>query len=147
VFADDRLQAQGTHPFDQPPFQGANILVVNANFGCGSSREHAPQALMRWGIQALVGESFAEIFFGNCVSLGIPCLTAPVAAIAELQTTLEANPEIPMTVDLNALTLSAGDQVIPISLGAGVRDACGQLVAQQEQVQVVATRLPYLAWA
>ncbi len=85
AFADDRSERSGDHPFDRPHHQGASILVVNRNFGCGSSREHAPQALMRWGIRAVIGESFAEIFFGNCLALGIPCLTASHPDVAALQ--------------------------------------------------------------
>ncbi len=155
VFADDRLQAQGQHPFDQPQFQGATILVVNANFGCGSSREHAPQALMRWGIQAIVGESFAEIFFGNCVSLGIPCVTASPVDIASLQTDIEHHPGQPLRLSLDTLTLSRDAKSVAVALADGVRemfrsgqwDACGQLVAQHDQIRATAASLPYLAWA
>ena len=75
AFEDARKQ-NPEHPFNSPAYQGASVLVVGQNFGCGSSREHAPQALMRWGIRAIVGGSFGEIFFGNCVMLGIPCLVA-----------------------------------------------------------------------
>ena len=92
VFADDRAALEGRHPFDQPQYQGATILVVNRNFGCGSSREHAPQAIARWGIKAVLGESFAEIFFGNCVAIGIPCLTATAEVVGQVQAALEADP-------------------------------------------------------
>lgn len=155
VFADDRLQAQGQHPFDQPQFQGANILVTNANFGCGSSREHAPQALLKWGIQAVVGESFAEIFLGNCVSLGVPCVTATAAAINQLQTAIETDPNLALALDLDQMLVTFGQSQISLVMGEGIRqmfrsgqwDACGQLVAQGAQIRTVAANLPYLAWA
>ncbi len=154
VFEDDRSQLNGAHPFDLPQFQGANILVVNSNFGCGSSREHAPQALAKWGIQAIVGESYSEIFFGNCVAMGIPCLTADSATTTRLQEILNSNSKTPITIDLAALQVCCGDFVAPLSIGEGSRqqlingtwDACGQLVANAVQTQVTATKLPYVAW-
>ena len=85
VFADDRRNLDGTHPFDIEKNQGASILIVNSNFGCGSSREHAPQALLRWGIRAIIGESFAEIFYGNCVAIGLPCFTLSKDVIKSIQ--------------------------------------------------------------
>ncbi len=85
VFADDRGNLNGSHPFDLEENQGASILIVNSNFGCGSSREHAPQALLRWGIRAIIGESFAEIFYGNCIAIGIPCFTLSKELIKNMQ--------------------------------------------------------------
>ena len=85
VFADDRNNLNGNHPFDLERNQGSSILVVNSNFGCGSSREHAPQALLRWGIRAIIGESFAEIFYGNCIAIGIPCFTLSKELIKNMQ--------------------------------------------------------------
>ena len=117
VFADDRKELNGDHPFDQSQFQGASILVVNGNFGCGSSREHAPQALMRWGIRAVVGVSFAEIFFGNCLALGIPCVTAVPDEIQAIQATIQADPSLSWTLDLNAMQLSTS----AASWGIGAR--------------------------
>lgn len=155
VFADDRTQLNGQHSFDQPQYQGARLLVVNRNFGCGSSREHAPQAIAKWGIQALVGESFAEIFFGNCVAMGIPCVTAAPQDIQTLQTWIEANPEMPITLDLNAMRVTFGDQAIAVAMGEGARrmfvdgtwDACGQLVAQADPIRQTAEKLPYIGWS
>jgi 3-isopropylmalate/(R)-2-methylmalate dehydratase small subunit len=154
VFADDRQQLQGKHPFDLPEFQGANILVVNSNFGCGSSREHAPQALAKWGIQAIVGESFSEIFFGNCVAMGIPCLTADSATTTRLQEILTSQPKTSITVDVAALKVQCGDFTALLSIGTGSRqqltngtwDACGQLVANAPQTKAIVAKLPYLAW-
>ncbi len=155
VFADDRAQAPGQHPFDQPQYQGAKILVVNGNFGCGSSREHAPQAIAKWGIQAIVGESFAEIFFGNCVALGVPCVTATPADAKRLQEAIAANPQAEVKVDLEAMQVQCGDLSIPVTMGNGPRqmftsgtwDACGQLVAQASQIQATAAKLPYVGWS
>ena len=154
VFEDDRAQLQGNHPFDLAQFQGAKILVVNSNFGCGSSREHAPQALAKWGIQAIVGESYSEIFFGNCVAMGIPCLTADSAITTRLQEILKSDAKSPITIDLVALQVQCGDFTAPLSIGEGSRqqlingtwDACGQLVANAAQTKATAAKLPYVAW-
>ena len=155
VFADDRAQSNGQHSFDQPQYQGAKVLVVNDNFGCGSSREHAPQAIAKWGIGAIVGESFAEIFFGNCVVMGIPCVTADSATTKHLQEMVTADPQVEITVDLEAMQVQCGDFSAPISMNEGSRmmltagawDACGQLVAQGDQTRATAANLPYLSWS
>ena len=155
VFADDRAQLKGEHTFDQPQYQGAQLLVVNRNFGCGSSREHAPQSIHRWGVNALIGESFAEIFFGNCVAMGVPCVTADPTVVAQLQEAIAVNPQMTISLDLNRMTVHWDNQSAPISLGEGPRqmflsgtwDACGQLVAQANQIQQTATQLPYINWS
>lgn len=154
VFSDDRTAALGQHPFDLPQFQGASVLVVNANFGCGSSREHAPQALSKWGIEAIIGESFAEIFLGNCVSLGLPCVTAKPEAVKQLQAIVAADPQVSVVVDLPNLQVQAGDFSAPVEMPAGLRqmflagtwDACGQLLAQTQAIRQTASQLPYMAW-
>jgi 3-isopropylmalate/(R)-2-methylmalate dehydratase small subunit len=154
VFADDRLALGGSHPFDHPQYQEATILVVNRNFGCGSSREHAPQAIARWGIKALLGESYAEIFFGNCVAIGIPCLTATSAVVNQVQAQLEADPRIPVTLDLVTQTVTVGGNTEAVVMAEGVRqaflagtwDACGQLVANADAIRATAARLPYVTW-
>ncbi|MDJ0659461.1 MAG: 3-isopropylmalate dehydratase small subunit [Crocosphaera sp.] len=154
VFADDRAQLNGEHPFDQPQYQSANILVVNGNFGCGSSREHAPQAIIRWGINAIIGESFAEIFFGNCIANGVPCVTASAETVKTLQSKLQSNPQAQITLDLAAKQVKCDDWVADISMGEGSRqmllegtwDSCGQLIQNPEQIKQTAQTLPYLAW-
>lgn len=155
AFEDDRQQLNGAHAFDQPQYQGAEILVVNRNFGCGSSREHAPQAIAKWGIRALVGESFAEIFFGNCVAMGIPCVTASTDDVKALQAAIAANPQAIVNLNLETMQATCGDVTIPVQMGDGPRqmflggtwDACGQLVAQAEQIKATAVRLPYVSWS
>ena len=154
VFVDDRQQLP-EHPFNLMQYQAATLLVVNRNFGCGSSREHAPQAIARWGIKALIGESFAEIFLGNCVAMGIPCVTAESKDVSALQAAIANNPNERLTLDLEAMTVQTGEFSCPIQMGAGSRqmflkgtwDACGQLVAQAEAIEKTASELPYVNWA
>ena len=127
AFEDDRLQVGrtgGKHPFDEATYAGSTILVSNRNFGCGSSREHAPQALMRWGkgIQAVVAESFAEIFFGNCVVLGIPCLCATTADVNTLIAAVKANPKLEVTVDVAKQQVRFGDRSISATIPDGPRE-------------------------
>ena len=156
AFADDRAELAndpaGPHPFDRPEHQGAAILLVNRNFGCGSSREHAPQALMRWGIRAVVGESFAEIFYGNCLALGIPCLTAGHEQMLAIQAAAAADPTAVFSLDVAAPALSGAGQSWPLELAAGPRqmlstgqwDATSQLLANGAGLEATASRLPYL---
>ena len=150
VFEDDRTG--GGHAFDAPEYQGARVLLVNRNFGCGSSREHAPQAIQRWGIAAIVGEGYSEIFFGNSVQLGLPCLTVDGAAIERLQARAEQSPETTFTVDLASMTVTAGDVTVGATMPAAARDALvtglwdgtGLLLADFDQVRAAADRLPYV---
>jgi 3-isopropylmalate/(R)-2-methylmalate dehydratase small subunit len=157
AFRDERVDAEGRskgHVMDDPRFQakGPRVAVVNKNFGCGSSREHAPQALLRWGVKALVGESFADIFFGNCVALGVPCVTAGEADVARLLAAVEADPAQDLVVDLTAQTATYGDLVVPVALPAGIRnqflagtwDATRVLLEATPQIRATAARLPYV---
>ena len=141
-----------THPFDDEQYRDASILVVNANFGCGSSREHAPQALMRWGIDAIVGESFAEIFAGNCLALGIPTLTAVSQEIRQLQDHVEEYPDTEITVDVADKTVTYGDRVVEATvedaqrtaLVEGVWDTTALLQSNRKTVYETARSLPYV---
>lgn len=157
AFEDDRIQDKSNglvHPFDQERFQGAKVLVVNQNFGCGSSREHAPQAIYRWGVQAIVGVSYSEIFYGNTVAIGMPCVHVSMEDSQELQTLIEADPSVEVTVDLEAQEVRAAGKVFKASLPAGARgqflegtwDAMAELVSGIESVKQTASSLPYLAW-
>ena len=151
AFEDDR--AAGGHPFDDPRFAGASVLVANANFGCGSSREHAPQALMRWGIEAFVAVSFAEIFFGNCAAMGLPCLRASEEDVARLMRSVEEDPALVVEIDVEAGRARFGGRTVAAAIPAGPReqlvtgtwDALGQLLGAGEEIGRTARRLPYLS--
>ncbi|MGY6529294.1 MAG: 3-isopropylmalate dehydratase small subunit [Cyanobacterium sp.] len=153
AFADDRASNRD-HPFNLPQYQNAKILVVNANFGCGSSREHAPQAIARWGIDAIVGESFAEIFLGNCLTMGVPCVTTSSANIKSIQNLLKENPDVNMTLDLEDMHVKCGRYSSSVKMDSGARsmlvsgkwDTCGLLTKNISQIQETATKLPYVAW-
>ena len=152
LFEDDRA-TNPAHPFNDDRYKGATILVVNSNFGCGSSREHAPQGLARYGIQAIVGESFSEIFLGNSAVLGIPCFVAERVAIESLQGDLEKAPDLLVEANVDTGVVSAGTLGIQASLPAGLRDAfltdqwnpTAMLLTDFEQVGCVASRLPYIS--
>jgi 3-isopropylmalate/(R)-2-methylmalate dehydratase small subunit len=156
AFEDDRKQLAErgiVHPFSNPRYAGARILLVNGNFGCGSSREHAPQALQRWGIRAVVGESFSEIFFGNSVALGMPCLTVTAADAEALLSAVETDPQADLTVSVGAGTVEVNGKKYPANIPDGARqaftagtwDATGQLLDDFEQVRNVAKNLPYVS--
>ena len=156
VFEDDRVEARAqgkVHPFDEPRHEGAAILLAGANFGCGSSREHAPQAIKRWGIHAVVAESFAEIFFGNSLMIGLACATLPAADLQKLMTLADANPDLEFHLDIRERTLKAGDLVLPVTMTDAVRgallsgdwDATSLLLDRYEDVESTAARLPYIS--
>jgi 3-isopropylmalate/(R)-2-methylmalate dehydratase small subunit len=151
VFEDDRKTTK--HPFDDSRYRGASVLVVNSNFGCGSSREHAPQGLQRWGINAVVGESFAEIFFGNSLMIGLPCVTASPADVRKLQDLIERRPDTEVRIDLEKGALDADDLHVQVSIPPNVRDALvtgawdttGLLLDRYEEVDAASKRLPYVS--
>ena len=151
AFEDDRKQ-DAKHPFDDARFQGGSVLVGGRNFGCGSSREHAPQALIRWGIKAIIAESFAEIFFGNCTGLGVPCVNAARGDLDKLAAAITADPKLSVTVDLAVKQVRAGSLSFPItmlesargSLTTGNWDFLGQLLEGADAVKQTAATLPYV---
>ncbi|MBA3684749.1 MAG: 3-isopropylmalate dehydratase small subunit [Planctomycetes bacterium] len=157
AFADDRKQltaAGKTHTFDDARFVGGEVLVVGGNFGCGSSREHAPQALQKWGIKAVVGVSFSEIFFGNTVAMGMPCVRLPQADIEAVQAAIEADPRIQVTVDIEHLEVRwNGGKKAGATMPEGARkqfltgqwDATGELIEGIGQVRITSAKLPYVA--
>ena len=151
AFEDDRKQ-DPTHPFNKAVYRSGSVLVAGRNFGCGSSREHAPQSLMRWGIQAIVAESYAEIFFGNCTSLGVPAVCAARPDLEQMAAAIIADPTTSVQVDLLAKTVTVGTKTYPItmpksaheSLTTGQWDFLGQLLDAQPAIRETAAKLPYL---
>ena len=156
AFADDikGLAAKGeTHPFADTRFANAAILVANQNFGCGSSREHAPQSLKRWGIRAIIAESYSDIFYGNCVSLAVPCFTADHETCAKLQDVIESNPDGELTLDIAAATATGPCATVALQIQPGAQgqfldgswDARAGLLENLEAAKKVATKLPYVS--
>ncbi len=152
AFKDDREQAKGDHALDQPHYADASLLIVEKNFGCGSSREHAPQALRRWGFHAFVGASFAEIFAGNCTALGIPCTTLSVADLAVVMDAVEADPQHQIVLDIEARTLTCRAGTFAVDVHEGMRDqllsgrwnATSVLLEAGNAIERCAAALPYI---
>jgi len=156
LFEDDRRQFDAAnaerHPVSNPAFASARVMLVNANFGCGSSREHAPQAIRRRGIRAVVGQSFSEIFFGNSVVLGMPCPSASAETMDALMALVEKDPATEIVVDLDAMRVTANGRAYELSLPPAAReafldgswDATGLLLEDFDRVRAVAARLPYV---
>ena len=156
LFYDVHKNADGTdraHPLNEARFKGATVLLSGANFGCGSSREHAPQAIQKYGFRAVVAENFAEIFFGNCTTLGMPCATASRADIAKIAAAIEKNPQIEVVVDVAQQEIRFGDQSVKAEVRAAARDALvngrwdaiGELLDGMTAMKAKAQGLPYLA--
>ena len=151
VFEDDRKTLNGKHPFDLEGNKGASILIVNSNFGCGSSREHAPQALMRWGIKAIIGESFAEIFYSNCIAIGIPCFTLPKKSIKDIQ---QHNNNKTFLLEINLKNSIAKSKDLNFNLNiqessrkmflSGEWDATSTLLENEDLIENKFNDLPYL---
>lgn len=155
AFADDiaQLAEKGiTHPFKQDQYQNAKILVSNQNFGCGSSREHAPQSLKRWGIDAIIAESYSEIFYGNCVSLAVPCFITDNATATKIQSFIEANPSVELKLSVEERAIWLGEEKIDLEIKEGARgqlldgswDARSSLVANMDKIKEVGAQLPYV---
>jgi 3-isopropylmalate/(R)-2-methylmalate dehydratase small subunit len=156
LFIDVRQHPDGSpkpHPLNEPRFKGAKILLSGANFGCGSSREHAPQAIQKFGFKAIVAESYAEIFFGNSTTLGIPCATASREDIARVAAAIEANPQTELVLDLAKQELRFGNQAVKATVRDAARDALingrwdpiGELLEGASGVKAKAAALPYMA--
>ena len=154
VFEDDRETLKGRHPFDLEKNKNASILIVNSNFGCGSSREHAPQALMRWGIKAIIGESFAEIFYSNCIAIGIPCFTLPTKSIQDIQK-YNDNKSLFLEIDLKKSLAKAENLNFQLDIKesskkmflSGEWDATSTLLENENLIEKKNNDLPYLEFS
>ncbi|MCP4727195.1 MAG: 3-isopropylmalate dehydratase small subunit [bacterium] len=157
AFYDERFDANGNlkiHPFNDVKYQGGNILVVNRNFGCGSSREHAPQALLDYGIRAIAGDSFAEIFKGNCTSLGIPVIELSQGYIESLMTMVEEVPGVIINIDLKDRRLECGGTFYDFNISGSAKyvliegkwDSIALLLENKEDIERTAAEIPYLHW-
>ena len=154
VFEDDRKNLKGRHPFDLEKNKNASILIVNSNFGCGSSREHAPQALLRWGIKAIIGESFAEIFYSNCIAIGIPCFTLPAKSIQDIQK-YNDNKSLFLEIDLKKSLAKAEDLNFQLDIKesskkmflSGEWDATSTLLENENLIEKKNNDLPYLEFS
>ncbi len=154
VFEDDRANLNGKHPFDLEKNKTATILIVNGNFGCGSSREHAPQALLRWGIRAIIGESFADIFYSNCIAIGIPCFTLPKKLIEEIQKYNE-NRLLFLEIDLKNSLAKSKDLNFNLEIKESSRkmfltgewDATSTLLENENLIEKKFNDLPYIKFS
>tara|TARA_R110002072_G_scaffold3830_4_gene27282 strand:+ start:31836 stop:32432 length:597 start_codon:yes stop_codon:yes gene_type:complete len=155
LFFDERFDTEGkskNHPLDAEAHRGAEVLMSDANFGCGSSREHAPQALQKFGIKAVIAESFAEIFQGNSTTLGIPCVVMEKPLRQMLAKIIENEPEVDLTVDLNAMQVICANQIFPITMKESSREAflaanydpLDTLLQANDAIKVTAQRLGYI---
>ena len=155
LFRDVRTDPDGNplnHPLDDPQFQGASVMLSGPNFGCGSSREHAPQAIRRAGFDAVIAESFAEIFFGNSTGLGMPCVCASAEEIKALGAAVQANPKLEVSIDLDAMTASYGDTIIKVTMPDSAREALmsarwdpiQELLDNIDSIETRAEALPYV---
>ncbi len=155
LFYDVRYDGDGKlvgHPLDDPRFSGASIMLAGPNFGCGSSREHAPQSIYRFGFRSIIAVSFAEIFFGNSTGIGMPCVCAPMEEIEKIAQAVENDPSTQVSINLEDMTVSYGDQVVPVSMPDSAREALlsarwdpiGELLGNARAIEDRAAALPYI---
>ena len=155
LFYDVRFDSEGElvgHPIDDPRFAGASVMLAGSNFGCGSSREHAPQSIYRFGFRAIIAVSFAEIFFGNSTGLGMPCVCASIEEIEKMAKVVEKDPSTTVSIDLESMKVSYGKTTIPVTIQDSAREALvsarwdpiGELLGNAESVARCAKALPYV---